>query len=88
VAIEVRDRGVGIPPEAIKRVFERFFRVPDEATRSRRGTGLGLYVVRTLVRNLGGRVDAHSAGAGQGTTIRLSLPARATAAPADASERG
>jgi signal transduction histidine kinase len=57
-------------------VFERFYRVPDEAVRERRGTGLGLYVVSALVRFLGGRVEARSPGPGQGTTIRLLLPAR------------
>jgi signal transduction histidine kinase len=88
VAIEVRDRGVGIPPEALKRVFDRFYRVPDEATRARRGTGLGLYVVRTLVRNLGGRVEALSAGQGQGATLRVVLPAGATTPPGHASEPG
>ncbi len=88
VAIEVRDQGVGIPPEALKRVFDRFYRVSDEATRSRRGTGLGLYVVRTLVRNLGGRVEARSAGRGAGATLRVELPGAATSLPRDASERG
>lgn len=76
VALEVRDRGIGIPRSHLRRVFERFYRVPDEAVRERRGTGLGLYVVSALVRFLGGRVEALSPGAGQGTTIRLLLPAR------------
>jgi signal transduction histidine kinase len=76
VALEVRDSGIGIPHKDLRRVFERFYRVPDEAVRERRGTGLGLYVVSALVRFLGGRVEARSAGPGQGTTIRLLLPVR------------
>lgn len=76
VIVEVRDRGIGISRGDIRRVFERFYRVPDENVRSRRGTGLGLYVVSTLVHSLGGKVEALSPGAGQGTTMRVTLPAR------------
>lgn len=76
VTIEVRDRGIGIPRTHLRRVFERFYRVPEEAVRARRGTGLGLYVVSALVRSLGGRAEAHSPGPGEGTTLRVILPAR------------
>lgn len=72
--IEVADRGIGIPRKHLKRVFHRFFRVPSEAVRERRGTGLGLFVVYALVRNLGGRVRALSEGPGRGTTMRVELP--------------
>ncbi|HEY8431907.1 MAG TPA: HAMP domain-containing sensor histidine kinase, partial [Sandaracinaceae bacterium] len=75
LVIEVQDRGIGIPPHELKRVFHRFYRVPSESVRSRRGTGLGLFVVSALVRNLGGRVEARSDGPGHGTTMRVSLPA-------------
>jgi signal transduction histidine kinase len=54
--------------------------------RSRRGTGLGLFVVRSLVRHLGGRIEARSPGRGRGTTLRVVLPARATGAEGRASE--
>ncbi len=74
VVIEVRDRGIGIRRADLRRVFERFYRVPDEDVRSRRGTGLGLYVVSALVRSLGGRVAAMSEGPGQGATMRVTLP--------------
>ena len=74
VIIEVTDRGIGIRRVDLRRVFERFYRVPDEAVRSRRGTGLGLYVVSALVRSLGGRVAASSEGVGHGTTMRVTLP--------------
>ncbi|HEY8378132.1 MAG TPA: ATP-binding protein [Nannocystis sp.] len=76
IAIEVRDRGIGIPRTHLRRVFDRFYRVPDEAVRERRGTGLGLYVVSAIVRSLGGRVEAASPGPGLGTTLRVTLPTR------------
>ena len=76
VVIEVRDRGIGIHKVHLRRVFDRFYRAPEEAVRSRRGTGLGLYVVSALVRSLGGKVRALSPGTGQGTTIRVLLPTR------------
>lgn len=75
VCVEVTDQGIGIEPGELKRVFNRFYRVESETVRSRKGTGLGLFVVSALVRNLGGRVEAHSEGAGTGTTMRVRLPA-------------
>jgi len=72
--LEVEDRGIGIPPKALKRVFHRFYRVQHTKVRERKGTGLGLFVVSALVRNLGGRVEAHSEGVGAGTTMRVILP--------------
>jgi signal transduction histidine kinase len=75
VELEVQDRGIGIPEKDLKRVFHRFYRVSDEGVRRRRGTGLGLFVVWALVRNLGGRITARSAGPGEGTTMTVSLPA-------------
>lgn len=80
VLLEVTDRGIGIPPNELKRVFHRFYRVPSESVRTRRGTGLGLFVVSALVRNLGGRVEARSEGPGHGTTMRVSLPPQSVAA--------
>jgi len=74
VRIEVQDRGIGIPRAHLKRVFERFYRVPSVGVRKRQGTGLGLYVVSSLVRSLGGRLSAHSPGRDQGTTMRFTLP--------------
>ena len=74
VAIAVRDHGIGVPRRQLKRIFDRFYRVPTEDVRSRHGTGLGLFVASSLVRNLGGRIAAHSDGAGQGTTLTLWLP--------------
>lgn len=74
VRFEVIDRGIGIDPEHMKHIFARFYRVPNEAVNSRRGTGLGLYVASSLVRNLGGVLQVASVGRGRGTTMRFELP--------------
>lgn len=74
IRIEVRDEGIGIERQQLKRIFKRFYRVPTDEVYARSGTGLGLYVVAALVRNLGGHISAHSAGSMQGTSIRVKLP--------------
>jgi len=74
VSIEVRDQGIGIPPDQLRRVFQRFYRVDTESVRRRRGTGLGLFVVSSLVHTLGGELGAESDGLGLGTTMRITLP--------------
>ncbi len=77
VRIQVLDRGIGIPLAHQKRVFDRFYRAPMESVHARHGTGLGLYVASQLVRQLGGRLKADSAGAGKGTTMSFELPLHA-----------
>jgi signal transduction histidine kinase len=74
VRFEVSDNGIGIDRKNLKRVFHRFYRVEDQEVRERRGTGLGLFVVSALVKQLGGSVQAFSEGRGQGTTMRVELP--------------
>ncbi len=74
VRFEVSDNGIGIDRKNLRRVFHRFYRVEDEEVRRRRGTGLGLFVVGALVKQLGGDVQAFSEGRGQGTTMRVELP--------------
>jgi signal transduction histidine kinase len=74
VIVEVEDRGIGIDKAQLERVFQRFYRVEDGEVRKRRGTGLGLFVVKQLVRNLGGHIEALSEGRGRGTTMRVRLP--------------
>jgi signal transduction histidine kinase len=74
IRIEVIDQGIGIERPQLKRVFKRFYRVPNDDVYARRGTGLGLYVVAALVRNLGGKIAAYSAGPMQGTRISVKLP--------------
>ncbi|UCF47943.1 MAG: HAMP domain-containing histidine kinase [Myxococcales bacterium] len=74
VLLEVSDNGIGIDRKNLKRVFHRFYRVEDQEARQRRGTGLGLFVVWALVKQLGGNVQALSEGRGLGTTMRVELP--------------
>ena len=74
VLLEVSDNGIGIDRRDLKRVFHRFYRVEDQEVRQRRGSGLGLFVVWALVKQLGGKVHASSEGRGQGTTMRVELP--------------
>ena len=74
VALRVRDRGVGIPAEELKRIFKRFYRVPGRTKSQVKGTGLGLFIVRAIARKHGGAVSAKSEGEGHGTTVTLELP--------------
>jgi signal transduction histidine kinase len=72
----VRDRGIGMAPEELDRIFERFYQVDSSATRRFRGAGLGLSMVRDLVRHLGGSVQVESA-LGEGSTFTVHLPLHA-----------
>jgi len=74
VVLHVRDSGVGIPQGELKRIFRRFYRVPNRALAHVKGTGLGLFIVRAIARKHGGKVFAESPGEGQGTTVTLELP--------------
>lgn len=74
VAVRVKDRGVGIPKTELKRIFKRFYRVPGPVAARLKGTGLGLYIVRSVAKRHGGRVWAESEGPGRGSTFVLQLP--------------
>jgi len=74
VAVRVRDEGPGIPKGELKRVFRRFYRVPGPLASRVKGTGLGLYIVRSVAEQHGGRAWAASEGPGQGSTFVLELP--------------
>lgn len=78
--VAVADTGIGIPPESLPRVFERFYRVDKSRSREMGGTGLGLAIVKHVVRGHGGRVEVKSE-VGHGTTFTVWLP-RAARTPA------
>jgi two-component system sensor histidine kinase SenX3 len=73
VWVRVKDRGVGIPRAQLKRIFNRFYRFQSRGFKVK-GTGLGLYIVRSIVKQHGGRVFAASEGEGKGATFTVELP--------------
>ena len=74
IVLRVQDQGVGVPPEDVKRIFRRFYRVTHRSLAHVKGTGLGLFIVKAIAKKHGGKVFAESQGEGQGTTIVLELP--------------
>jgi signal transduction histidine kinase len=74
VLLRVRDHGIGIPPSELKRIFKRFYRVASSANGQVKGTGLGLFIVRSIARRHGGDAFAESEGIGRGSTFTLRLP--------------
>ncbi|WP_291980722.1 HAMP domain-containing sensor histidine kinase [Luteitalea sp.] len=73
VRVRVVDQGVGIPQAQLKRIFRRFHRFQWRGSKVK-GTGLGLYIVRSIVKQHGGRVYATSDGEGRGSTFTIELP--------------
>jgi len=88
VAVRVQDNGTGIPDAQRRRVFQMFFRGSDELQRTRKGTGLGLYIVKTLVGILKGRIAVHDGPGEQGCVFEVVLPGRLAARPDDAGDVG
>ena len=78
--VQVTDDGVGIEPEDLTRIFDRFYRTDKGRSRREGGTGLGLSIVKELVESLGGTVAAESVP-GEGTTFTIVVPASAPSAP-------
>ncbi len=72
--VRVSDQGAGIPRSDLRRIFKRFHRVPGPLTAGVRGTGLGLFIVRSVAKRHGGRAWAESEGLGRGSTFVLELP--------------
>ena len=82
--VVVEDTGIGIPPEDLPHIFDRFRQVDDSSTRKYHGVGIGLALVREIVEEHGGRLDVESR-VGRGTTLRVHLPlAEGVEAPAAA----
>ncbi len=79
--VEVRDTGIGISPEHLPHVFERFYRVDKSRSRAGGGSGIGLTISRHLVDAHGGRIGAFSMGDGQGSTFEFALPLSASSRP-------
>jgi len=77
VVISVKDQGLGIPPQHINKIFQKFYRVDASYTSEIEGTGLGLVIVKHIVELHGGNVWVESQ-AGKGSTFFLSLPLRET----------
>lgn len=93
VVVRIRDNGSGVPEENRRRIFQMFFRGKDELQRTKTGTGLGLYIVRTLIGILKGRITVSDSETGTGSVFEVTLPGRILAltaaepAAADVSQR-
>ncbi len=85
VAIEVEDSGIGIAPHDHRRIFEKFYRADADMSLGVGGTGLGLFIVRELVRRMSGRVEVRSTP-GQGSTFQVTLPTASLSGVAAAEE--
>jgi two-component system CheB/CheR fusion protein len=72
VQLAVSDSGIGIPPEDLPHLFERFHRARNASEYT--GNGLGLAIVKAIVESHGGKVTAHSAGTGEGSRFLVNLP--------------
>src|ERR1700682_5138731 len=71
IFFSVRDQGIGIPRIELKRIFNRFYRIQNSVTGKVKGTGLGLFIVRSVVRRYGGDAYGASAGAGLGRAVTI-----------------
>jgi signal transduction histidine kinase len=88
VRAEIADRGIGIEPRELRKIFQRFYRVGRDVQRQAAGLGLGLFIVRSLVRRNGGRVEALSEGSGRGSRFVVTLRAPSAVAAGAAAPAG
>ena len=84
VMLSVEDQGVGVPPEDLKRIFRRFYRITHRSPSQVKGTGLGLFIVKSIAKKHGGTAFALSEGEGLGTTVVIELPKMESPAEANA----
>src|SRR5665213_3279891 len=87
VVLSITDTGLGMAPRELKRVFKRFYRAPSNDHVKIKGTGLGLFLVRTIARQHGGYIRATSEGPGKGSTLQLKLPLAIGSPPATLSRK-
>jgi PAS domain S-box-containing protein len=76
ILVQIKDNGIGIPAEALERIFSRYYQVEDKSERSARGSGLGLHIAQRIVKGHGGRIWAESES-GRGSTFYFTLPLKA-----------
>ena len=74
IELVVSDQGQGFSPDEAERIFERFYRMGNEDTRTSQGIGLGLYLVREIVQSMKGTVSARSQGKGKGSQFIVHIP--------------
>ena len=83
VAVRIADNGRGIPHHLRRKIFGRFVRLGLELEREKPGTGLGLYIARTLVRRHRGQIRVHDPDSGPGTVFEVQLPAKSPLPPGE-----
>ena len=74
IIVRIKDSGIGIPQSELKRIFHRFYRVSNHATQATKGTGLGLFIVKSIISRHGGKIIAESDGEGKGSKFIIQLP--------------
>jgi signal transduction histidine kinase len=74
ISIDVIDTGVGMSPETIDKLFQKFSRADDANDVNKSGSGLGLFVAKKMAEAMGGSITAHSEGKGRGSRFTLTLP--------------
>jgi len=72
--MEFSDNGIGILPKEFKKIFNKFHRIYDRSIPNVKGTGLGLYWAKEIIKNHGGKISVFSEGLGKGTTFNIELP--------------